>query len=104
VVRKLVFYTRVWVTLLAPFVLLLLPVDFFDHGESICLSKQLAGLECPACGLTRGVMHFVHLDFAAAWQFNKITFLVVPLMFPLWVKALYEARGKELPPLMNKYM
>lgn len=103
-IRKLVFYTRVWVTLLAPFVLLVLPADFFDHGESICLSKLLAGMECPACGLTRGVMHFMHFEFAKAWDFNKMTFLVVPMLFPLWLKAFYEATGKEMPAIMNKYM
>lgn len=102
--RKIVFYTRVWVTLLTPFVLLALPVDFFDHGEAVCLSKRLADLECPACGLTRGVMHFVHLDFAKAWEFNKLTFLIVPMLFPLWIKAVYEARGKRLPALMGKIM
>lgn len=103
-VRKLVAFIRIWGTLVAPLVLILLPVDFFDHGESICLSKSLAGMECPACGLTRGVMHFVHLDFGAAWSYNRLTFLIVPMLFPLWLKALYEARGKELPPLMSKYM
>lgn len=103
-IKKIVFYTRVWVTILTPLVLVLLPVDFFDHGESVCLSKVLADLECPACGLTRGVMHFLHLDFGKAWEFNKFTFVAVPALFPLWVKALYEAKGKELPKLINKLM
>jgi len=104
VIKKFVYYTRIWVTILAPLALVLLPVDFFDHGESVCLSKTLAGLECPACGLTRGVMHFLHFDFGKAWAFNKFTFVVIPLLFPVWLKAVYEAKGKPLPRLMNKLM
>lgn len=101
-IKKFVFYTRIWVTILAPFILILLPTDFFDRGNSICLSKTLAGYECYACGLTRGVMHFIHFEFQKAWEFNKLSFIVVPLLFPLWVKALYEIRGKSLPGIWGK--
>lgn len=100
--RKIVFYTRVYVTIVAPFVLMLLPADFFDKGESVCLSKTLAGMECYACGMTRATMHFIHFEFAQAWGFNKLSFIVVPLLFPLWLKAVYEARGKQLPGLLGK--
>lgn len=100
--KKIVFYTRILVTMLAPFVLILLPSDYFDKGESICLSKTLAGYECYACGLTRAVMHFIHLEFQKAWEFNKLSYIVVPMMFPLWLKAFYEIRGKQLPGLLGK--
>ncbi len=101
-IKKFVFYTRVWVTILAPFILILLPADYFDKGNSVCLSKVLAGYECYACGLTRGIMHFIHFEFQEAWEFNKLSFIVVPLLFPLWVKALYEIRGKSLPGIWGK--
>ena len=52
--------------MLTPFVLILLPSDFFDKGETICLSKTLAGMECYACGLTRATQHFVHFEFMKA--------------------------------------
>ena len=100
--KKIVFYTRTIITILAPFVILLLPIDYFDSGESICLSKRIAGINCYACGLTRATMHFVHFDFAGAWQFNKLSFLVVPMLFPLWLKAVYEIQGKSLPGLMGR--
>lgn len=100
--QKLVFTIRVWVTILAPFVLWLLPPDFFDHGESVCLSKTLAGIECYACGLTKATMHFIHFEFEEAWQFNKLVVIVVPLLFPLWLKAIYEVRGKQLPGLLGR--
>jgi hypothetical protein len=101
-IKKFVFYTRVWVTILAPFVLFLLPSDFFDKGESVCLSKMLAGMECYACGLTRATMHFIHFEFEQAWGFNKLSFIVVPLLFPLWLKAVFEAQGKQMPGLLGK--
>ncbi len=88
--------------MMSPIVLMLLPVNFFDNGESICLSKLLAGIECYACGLTRATMHFIHFDFQKAWEFNKLSFIVVPMLFPLWLKAFYEIQGKSLPGLLGK--
>jgi hypothetical protein len=103
-VKKIVFYTRIIITIAAPFVLLLLPADYFDKGDSICLSKTLAGIECYACGLTRATMHFIHFEFQEAWNYNKLSFIVVPMLFPLWLKAFYEIRGKNLPGIMGKLM
>ncbi|WP_396171173.1 DUF2752 domain-containing protein [Flavobacterium sp.] len=100
--RKIVFYSRIIITMVTPFVLILLPSDYFDKGDSICLSKMLAGMECYACGLTRATMHFIHFEFQKAWEFNKLSFVVVPLLFPLWLKAFYEIRGKKLPGLLGK--
>ncbi len=103
--RKAFFYIQNWFLALAPVILFLLPVDFFDNGKtSICLSKLLANVECYACGLTRGIMHFIHFDFSAAWSYNKLTFIVVPLLIPLWFKSIYELREKELPPFWKKIM
>jgi hypothetical protein len=101
-IRKIVFYTRIWITIVAPFVLICLPSNFFDNGESICLSKMLAGIECYACGMTRATMHFIHFEFQEAWGFNKLSFIVVPLLFPLWLKAFYELRGKSLPGMLGR--
>lgn len=88
----------------SPLVLVLLPVDFFDTGESICLSKLLAGIECYGCGMTRGIMHLIHLDFSGAWQFNKLSFIVLPMLFPIWLKSLYQLLGKKLPIYLDKLM
>ncbi len=93
-----------WGIVIAPFFLLLLPVDHFDTGESICVSKFLAGIECYACGLTRGVMHFIHLDFAGAWEFNKLTFIVVPLLSLYWLKALLTVLKLKIPRFLDRIM
>jgi hypothetical protein len=101
-VRKIVFYTRIWITIVAPFVLICLPSNFFDNGESICISKTLVGMECYACGMTRATMHLIHFEFQEAWGFNKLSFIVVPLLFPLWLKAFYELRRKSLPGMLGR--
>ena len=72
--------------ILAPFFLLALPSSFFDNGESFCLSVMLFGVECYACGLTRAIQHLIHLEFSIAYEFNKLSFLV----FPLLVVFLYQ--------------
>lgn len=68
-----------------PFVLLILPTNFFDEGQSICPSKFLLDKECPGCGITRSVQHAIHFDFQAAWDFNKLIIVVLPLLIVFWV-------------------
>jgi hypothetical protein len=65
--------------LLAPVVLMVMPIDFFDTGQSICLSKVFFDMECYACGMTRAGMHLLHFDFKGAYDFNPLIYLVVPI-------------------------
>lgn len=78
------------VMLLIPIVLIALPANFFDTGDSICISVLLLDTECYACGLTRAVQHLIHLDFATAFAFNKLVVIVFPLIALLWLKAVLE--------------
>lgn len=100
-VKKIKFIANFVITII-PIVLCLLPVNFFDSGESVCLSKQLANIECYACGMTRATMHFMHFDFENAWFYNKLSFIVVPMLVPLWLKAVFELQGKKLPGILGK--
>lgn len=79
-VAKLIFIA------VTPAVLLLLPADFFDHGRSLCLSQLLLHQECPACGMTRGIMHLIHLQFEDAFAYNMLSFIVLPLLGVVWVQ------------------
>lgn len=79
---------KIAVLIAIPIILLLLPANFFDSGDSICISQRLLGLECPGCGITRAIQHFIHGNFAIAWQFNKLVVLVAPLLITLWLKEL----------------
>ena len=71
--------------MLVPVVLFILPADYFDTGEAMCPSKRFLNLECLGCGLTRGVQHAIHFEFEKAWLFNKLTFVVLPIGFYLWL-------------------
>ncbi len=67
-------------------VLLFLPADFFDHGQPMCISVLLLDRECYGCGMTRAIQHLIHFDFNAAMHFNKLSFIVLPLLAFLIIK------------------
>jgi hypothetical protein len=67
-----------------PIVLLLLPADYFDGGESVCLSVRFFDMECPGCGMTRAIMHLIHFDINEAAYYNLLSFLVLPLLIYVW--------------------
>jgi hypothetical protein len=70
---------------LFPLTLIILPANFFDTGESICLSKLLLNVECYACGMTRACMHLIHLDIAGAYYYNTLSFAVLPIISIMWL-------------------
>lgn len=87
-----------------PLVLLVLPADFFDSGQSICLSVLLLDTTCYGCGITRAVQHFIHFDFATAWEYNKLVVAVVPLLIYVWgdeVLRLWKKLKKGPKPSAN---
>lgn len=70
---------------LVPITLIVLPADFFDTGETICLSQVFLGLECPACGLTRGCMHLLHFEAEEAFAYNMWSFVALPAISVFWL-------------------
>lgn len=78
--KKNLFKLYLLILIFIPLVLLVLPVDFFDNGQSICLSIFLFDLECYACGLTRAIQHFIHLDFSIGYEYSKLSIFVFPLL------------------------
>jgi len=76
---------------LIPFVLILLPVNFFDKGPTICISKLITDVDCPGCGMTRAVQHCIHLDFQTAWNYNKMFIVVFPLLSVLYIQEVRKS-------------
>ena len=72
--------------ILVPLVLMILPADFFDGGESICLSRVLFNVQCYACGMTRACMHLIHFEFEKAYSYHMLSFVVVPLLAVIWIQ------------------
>lgn len=73
------------IVVLFPFLLLLLPANFFDSGQSLCLSQLFFKKSCPACGMTRSIMHLIHLEFEEAFAYNMMGFVVLPFLCVLWL-------------------
>lgn len=76
--------------------LLYLPANYFDEGQSICLSVLLLDTQCYGCGMTRGVQHLLHGNFHEAYHFNKLSFIVLPLAVFLILNDIYKVlKAKE---------
>jgi hypothetical protein len=83
---KLYLMTKIFILVIFPFVLLLLPKTIFNNGNyTICLLKMATGEDCFGCGMTRACMHLIHLDFEGAAYFNKISFIVLPILCGLLI-------------------
>lgn len=60
-----------------------------------CSVKQLTGVECPGCGLTRSLVCLAHGDVARAWRFNPAgmyVFALVALQIPYRLAQLWRLR------------
>lgn len=78
-----------------PVTLLILPATWFDSGPSYCISRVAFDLECYACGMTRAMMHLIHFDFSGAAEYNKLVFVVAPVLGVLWLQLLLKQFGKS---------
>lgn len=98
VVAKLIFLVAV------PIILLALPADFFDQGESICLSKVLLNMECYACGLTRSIQHLIHLEFEKSYEYHMLSFIIFPMLCIVWtqwfLKELRDYKKLKAQPIV----
>ncbi|MFQ5788291.1 MAG: DUF2752 domain-containing protein, partial [Thermodesulfobacteriota bacterium] len=49
--------------------------------KGICPFKEITGLDCPTCGLTRSFIAISHMQFERAWHFNRMgIFLYIYLL------------------------
>ncbi|MCP4441705.1 MAG: DUF2752 domain-containing protein [Aureispira sp.] len=82
--KKYIFVLFFLLFLSIPIVLWSLPADYFDSGRTVCLSVWLLNVECWGCGLTRATMHLLHFDFEIAYHYNKLAFVLFPLLVYVW--------------------
>jgi len=45
-----------------------------------CLWKIFFGFECSGCGVSSSIIEIIKGNFQTAWELNKITFLILPLL------------------------
>jgi len=54
-----------------------------------CLWKTFFGFECPGCGITSSIIEIIKGNLQIAWEINKITFLVLPLLLFYSIKEVF---------------
>lgn len=81
-----VFIIKVAFYFLIPLCFIFIPTSFLDLGPTICLIKNLFGIECPGCGMTRAISSIFHWDFISAFRYNLMVVIVFPLLCYVYIK------------------
>lgn len=76
--------------LLLPSIVYIIPSEYIFDGHSICIFKNLWGIECWGCGMTRAIVSVMHLHFRDAFLYNRLVVIVFPLLLYLWIKEIYK--------------
>ncbi|MFN5324168.1 MAG: DUF2752 domain-containing protein [Bacteroidota bacterium] len=87
---------------ISPLCLLILPIDYFDRGDSICIYNSLTEINCLGCGLTRGIMHLIHLDFKGAWDYSPLSIIIFPCLVMIWLHVVGKIFNKSIFPFFEK--
>ncbi len=58
----------------------------------VCPLKLIAKISCPSCGLTRGIISILLLDFKAAWNFHPLSFLIFTIFIGATIQAIFFPR------------
>jgi hypothetical protein len=83
-------YIKLTGLLVLPILLYFVPPDRFNEKYTICLFKNIFGHECYGCGMTRAVISAIRFDFDAAYNYNKLIVIVLPLLIYVWIKLLIK--------------
>ena len=54
-----------------------------------CLWKTFLGIECSGCGVTSSIIEILKGNFQFAWEINRLTFLVFPLLLFYSIKEVF---------------
>lgn len=73
--------------LLLPFLVYMIPIEGIFNGKSICLFKNVFGVECWGCGITRAIFSALYLRFADAWEYNHLVVIVLPILVFEWLRS-----------------
>lgn len=64
--------------------------DLLIRATPHCLISLLIDDVCWGCGITRATVALLHGKFAVAWGFNKLVFVVLPMLMYLYSKHLLK--------------
>jgi hypothetical protein len=86
--NKTIRIIKIAAILIMPVALYFVPLEWVKNQHSVCLFKNLTGMECYGCGMTRAILSAIHLQFENAFHFNKLFLIVFPLLIYIWAKTL----------------
>ena len=69
---------------------MLMPNSIIFDGSTICLCKNIFGINCPGCGMTRAIFLVFKGDLITAYQLNLGVLIVFPILVALWIKLIYK--------------
>lgn len=92
-------------------ILVVLPTEYLVYSPAKCVFKNiifpiifrgncpnngiLAGCECPACGLTRGMSRLLKGDIDSAIDYNLLTIPLLFLMISVMIFNIYKIHKKK---------
>jgi len=78
-------------------------VRIFNHPFTPCIFKNITGIACPSCGVTRSVLILLHGGLKSAILMNPLGLVVATIMAitPFWL--LYDVLLKK-NTLYNSYL
>jgi hypothetical protein len=73
----------------------------FEPGKSggflVCPFYALTGFACPGCGTTRGLHQLLHGNVVAAFRFNPLMMVMLPLLLFALIRHTYAVmRGRPI--------
>jgi hypothetical protein len=95
-IRKVLITIFIVILAAIPVVFLILPANYFDGKESICLSQVIFETECYGCGMTKAIQHLIHFYVSNALKYNYLSIIVLPLIAYLWLKNLIILYLKQI--------
>jgi Protein of unknown function (DUF2752) len=66
-----------------PILLGSIPVSLLERMPRVCVLRRM-GIPCWGCGMTRAVASASRGDLGAAWRYNRLSVVVVPILGLLW--------------------
>jgi len=95
-------YIKIVGLLILPVLLFVVPVDWLNGQRSVCLFKNIFGVECWGCGITRAVLSTIQFNFTAAFNYNKLIVIVFPLLVYVWGKMLVINSKGVMPKILKQ--
>ena len=70
--------------------LYLIPLEGNKVLENLCIFKNIFGIECPGCGMTRAFLSILHFEFHKAIAYNWKCVFVFPLTVIIYLYFWYK--------------